>query len=81
MNFKFFKFNSKKNYRMEPIITLLISNPIIHKLVFGVGIIGGSIVGIEIRKCLDFIFNTNEDREPNEENIRLRVINRRSYTE
>jgi hypothetical protein len=64
---------------MEPIITLLISNAILNTLVFGVGVIGGSIVGIEIRKCLDFIFNTNEDREP--ENIRLRVINRRSYTE
>ena len=66
---------------MEPIISLLISNAIINTLVFGVGVIGGSIVGIEIRKCLDFIFNINEYREPNEENIRLRVINRRSYTE
>jgi len=64
---------------MEPIISLLISNAILNTLVFGVGVIGGSIVGIEIRKCLYFIFNTNEDREP--ENIRLRVINRRSYTE
>jgi hypothetical protein len=66
---------------MEPIISLLISNAILNTLVFGVGVIGGSIVGIEIRKCLDCIFNSNEDREQNQENIRLRVINRRSYTE
>ena len=66
---------------MEPIITLIISNAILNTLVFGVGVIGGSIVGIEISKCLDCIFNSNGNREPNQENIRLRVINRRSYTE